>query len=373
MKRMPVVYKNTPLMPMKATRVNKFIANGTARIKYDRKLKLYYLELLVTPSGNCTQEIRLGIDPGSCFDGFSIVSKTNHHENYELIQRPKKGKNSIKSFKTRQAQNRRIRRSRLWHRPIRFDARNKTKLSPTIRANNDFRKWLILKLLRYYPISCVELEDVRFNHVEHKYGKYFSLVEQGKADMMHFIENVCGLQLVLCSGYETAALRKSLFGGVDLKNKKKDVKTFYSHCVDSYVLACAKEFVAGDAWDDVAPRIIVSAPKINKRVVFIEKVVKIRRCLTRLRKKYKDSCKYYRLKPGNQKEYYVNMSSKSNKCRVKLAQDHSNRPRNWEYLDHGKSERFKCNTAPYGGTIINGKSFFLNNGWYNRKLEVHNG
>ncbi len=44
-------------MPMKATRVRKFVESGKAKIRYDRKLKIHYLQLLVDPSGEETQEI----------------------------------------------------------------------------------------------------------------------------------------------------------------------------------------------------------------------------------------------------------------------------------------------------------------------------
>ena len=100
-------------MPMKSNRVNKFIESGKGKIRYDRKLKIHYLQLLVEPSGYRTQDITIGIDPGSSFDGFSVVSSDTHHINIELIQRAKKGKTSIKTLKKRQAETRRGRRSRL--------------------------------------------------------------------------------------------------------------------------------------------------------------------------------------------------------------------------------------------------------------------
>ena len=91
-------------------------------------------------------------------------------------------------------------------------------------------------------------------------------------------------------------------------------------------------------------------------------------CLTRLRKKYNDSKNYYKLLTGGIKEIYQNFSGKSNICRVKSVGEHSNHPKNWEYLDNGSAERFKCNTAPYGGTTLNNKSFFKNNEWNNRVI-----
>ena len=147
MKRIPVVFRGLPLMPMKASRARRFILNNKAKIVFDRKLNLHYLKLFVEPSGYMTQEIVLGIDPGSTFDGYSLLSKLFHHLNIEYIQRPKKGKNSIRSFKQRQCMNRRVRRCRLRHRPIRFINRTSNKLQPTIQANVNARKWVIEQLM----------------------------------------------------------------------------------------------------------------------------------------------------------------------------------------------------------------------------------
>ena len=205
-------------MPMKSTRVKKFIESGKGRIRYDRKLKIHYLQLLVDPSGEDTQEITLGLDPGSTFDGVSVVSSKYHHVNIELIQRPKKGKNAIKTFKVRQASNRRTRRSRLRHRRVRFDNRTSKKLVPTIQANVDFRKWLISKLIKIYPISRIVVEDVKFNHYENINGRAFSLVEQGKTELYNFIRSL-GIKLETYDGYDTKKLRVNSFG-VDLKVKE---------------------------------------------------------------------------------------------------------------------------------------------------------
>ena len=367
MLRMPVIYKDKPLMPMKATRVKKFVELGKAKIKYDRKLKIHYVQLLVDPSGIDIQEMTLGLDPGSTFDGVSVVSEQCHHINIELIQRPKKGKNAVTNFKARQASNRRVRRSRLKHRPIRFDNRTSDKLAPTIKANVDFRKWLILKLTKLFPISKVVIEDVRFNHYKSTKGKSFSHVEQGKTELYNFVKSL-GLELELYDGFNTKKLRVNSFG-TDPKCKAKDTKNFTAHCIDSFVLACNKEnkidYETGEILDEP---IITNQLDINKKVIFIEKIVKVRRCLTRLRKKYNDSKNYYHLLAGGVKEIYKNISGKKNICRIKPIGEHSNHPKNWEYLDNGRAEKFKCNTDPYGGNTLNGKSFFKNNEWNNRVI-----
>lgn len=175
--RLPVVYQGKPLMPMSPRRVRKYIASGKARMCYNRKLRVHYLELLAAPSGFNTQCITIGLDPGSSFDGFSVVSSEVHHLNVELIQRPKKGKNSIRSFKARQASNRRVRRCRLRHRRSRFEFRTHNRLPPTIQANVNFRKWLLARLVKIYPVTTIVVEDVRFNHAQDRNGRAFSLVE----------------------------------------------------------------------------------------------------------------------------------------------------------------------------------------------------
>ena len=373
MKRLPVRFKGKPLMPKTSSRVSKFVAEGRGKIRYNRKLKLHYLQLLVEPSGEDTQDITLGIDPGSTFDGLSVVSSKCHHCNYELIQRPKVGKNSIKSFKKRQSVNRRHRRTKLRHRPIRFDNRTSKKLPPTIQANVDFRKWIIGKLINYFPVSKIVVEDVRFNHYKSTKGKSFSLVEQGKTQLYKFIRNL-GIRLETYSGYDTKNLRVNSFG-YDTKIKTKGSQTFEAHCIDSFVLACNKTNLVDMNTGEVSGNqlIITNDLKIYKKVTFIEKIVKIRRCLTRIRKLYTSSSRleggnYYRKLKGGVKEVYNNYSGKSNIVRVKPKDEHSNHPKEWIYIDNGKDQRFKCSLAPYGGTRINGKSFLVKGEWQNRKV-----
>jgi len=373
MKRLPVRFEGRPLMPMKATRVNRFVAEGKGRIRYDRKINLHYLQLLVKPSGNEMQEITTALDLGSVFDGVTVTSDTCHHNNYELIQRQKQGKTSIKELKKRQAKNRRIRRLNLRHRPARFDNRTSPKLPPTIQANIDFRKWMITKLLQYFPITKIVVEDVKFNHYKSTKGKNFSLVEHGKTELYDFIRSL-GVKLETYNGYDTKNIRINSFG-YDPKIKTKNSQVFEAHCIDSFVLACNKtnlvDMNTGEVSDDQL--VITNNLTICKKVTFIEKIVKVRRCLITLRKLYTSKDRpgggnyYHKLKDGI-KEVYPNFSSKPNKCRIKLPGEHSNHPKNWIYINNGKDQRFKCRVTNYGGTRINGKSFFRYNEWQNRKI-----
>lgn len=350
--RLPTRYLGKALMPVKASRARRFIKSGKARIDFDRKLKLHYLTLLVEPSGLNLQEVSLGIDPGSTFDGFSIVSSKTHHLNIELVQRPKRGKNSVKAFKARQATNRRVRRSRLRHRPIRFSNRTKASLAPTIKANVDFREWLLVRLLRYFPISRVVVEDVKFNHFKSKRGSSFSNVELGKTRFYEFIKSL-ELELRLVPGFVTKLLRLREFK-VDPKLDDKGSKSFFAHCLDSFVLAKINNH---------------NSLELVTKTTFIEKLVKVRRALTRERALYKDKSKFYRLAKNGVKVYFKNISNKSNNCRVKLEGSHSNHPKSWIYLANPRSEKVKKNTARYGGTCLDGiKKFFVCNEWVNRDI-----
>lgn len=365
--RLPVKYAGIPLMPMKSRRVSKYIKLKLGRIRYDRKLKIHYLQLLVKPSSLNTQDITLGLDPGSSFDGISVVSNDTHHCNFELIQRSKRGKTAIKFFKARQSLNRRVRRSRLRHRPIRFNNRTKNKLAPTIKANVDFRKWLITKLLKIYPITKIVIEDVKFNHHKSTKGRSFSLVEQGKTELYNWIKTQ-GIQLELYEGFNTKKLRINSFGG-DPKSADKGSKTFEAHCIDSFVLACDKGFKFNEETGELFldEPVVLNNLIIAKKVKFIEKKIKMRRLLTLTRKRYKTACRYYRLAKGGVKNYYTNISSHRSLCRVKLDGEHSNHPKNWNFIDNGFAEKFKYNKTRYGGTVFNGiKKFYDNSEWLNR-------
>ena len=364
MKRIAVKYQGITLMPMKGSKAQKLVESGKAKIKYNREINEHYLVLLFKPTGVICQDITLGLDPGSTFDGFSVVSKRYHHLNAELIQRPKKGKNSIKFFKKRQAMNRLARRGRLRHRKIRFDFRTKEKLAPTIRANLEFRQWYIKQVMKLYPLTRCVIEDVRFNHYAKKDGKSFSHVELGKTKLYEFVK-ASGLSLELYEGHETHALRINSFGA-DPKVKKKDSKQFEAHCIDSFVLACDKAILV-DLEGNIkfGGPVILNDLKLNKRVTYIEKIVKVRRCLTRTRARYNESKNYYELKPGGIKQVVVKLGKK-NVCRVKPAGVHSNHPKQWITKVNDRAIRVKSNTAPYGGTRTNGKSFFKNQEWHNR-------
>lgn len=76
--RIPVISKtNQPLMPCKPAKARKLLRNGRANSKWS-KLGIFYIQLTFDPKSelNKNQNVVIGIDPGSRFDGYAVTSKT---------------------------------------------------------------------------------------------------------------------------------------------------------------------------------------------------------------------------------------------------------------------------------------------------------
>jgi hypothetical protein len=72
--RVPVVGKDgNPLMPTKASRARRWINEGQAVLKWSQ-LGMFYVQL-TADAGSETQDVGLGLDPGSQFDGIAVISK----------------------------------------------------------------------------------------------------------------------------------------------------------------------------------------------------------------------------------------------------------------------------------------------------------
>ena len=231
--RLPVVYKGKHYMPMRLARAKRLEIEKKCKIKYDTKLGISYIHLKYKPVSNHTQQINLGVDPGSHFDGFTLLSKKCHLVNFQLNHNK-----TVKSRMDSRRMYRHIRRSRLRNRKARFDSRTKKKLVPTIRSMFEYRKWMLNKLAYYYPIDMVIVEDVKYNHYDdkNKRGSSFSQVEIGKTELYQFIRSKFNI-LHTIPGWLTKNARIKLFGTPDPKLKDKGKHNFYAHCVDSYTIA----------------------------------------------------------------------------------------------------------------------------------------
>lgn len=254
-RRIPVVYKGQPLMPMRWGRAVKYVKLGKAKFRLHRKLGIKYLELLEKPCDMKTQTIVLGFDPGSVYDGFSVVSDQCHHENFELIHNK-----NIKKRMDKKRMYRRLRRGRLRNRPAKFGSRIKSKMVPTIRSMYNYRVWFIGQITKLYPISTIIYEKLKFNFYRKNYGKDATHVMTGITKLVEYF-HIKNLVVIEKSGEDTCSKRLKIFGE-DLKCEDKSEKSFFAHCIDSYSLALI---------------ILDNISRVNKKTRFINKLHFIRR------------------------------------------------------------------------------------------------
>lgn len=230
--RIPVVYQGKPLMPTRFSKAKRLVSEGKARWMYSKSLRLNYVELLEPPSGVEKQDVQLGFDPGSHFDGVSVSSERCNHLNIELIQKQKKPSLQVKARIKHRSSDRRLRRSRLRQRPARFNSRNSSKMCPTIRSMLEFRKHTVSQILKLFPISKAIFERVAYRG-PNQFS--FTQVHLGQSAFIDFLHSKIGI-VKQVKGYITKAKRIKLFGK-DLKTSDKGEESFFAHCLDSFSLS----------------------------------------------------------------------------------------------------------------------------------------
>lgn len=230
--RVPVLdSRKKPLMPTTSAKARILIKTGKAK-PYWNKLGIFCIILTreVEPDN---QQIAVGIDPGSSFEGWSVVG-TNTTILNGMSEAPTYIKKAVEVRRTM----RRARRHRnLRRREARFDnrLRNKSSLPPSTLARWNAKLRILNQLLKVLPISDVVVEDVQAKSKKNckKWNLCFSPIEAGKNWFYTEIRKL-GLKLYLKQGYETKILREKF----NLKkSSQKSKQTFGSHAVDAWVLA----------------------------------------------------------------------------------------------------------------------------------------
>jgi hypothetical protein len=219
-------------MPTKASRARRWMAQGKAIAKWS-KLGIFYIQL--TQDVGCrTQDIGLGLDPGSKYDGIAIVSPKEVLQT-GMTELPK-GITKKLQQRSNQRRNRRFRKCR--RRKQRFNNRSRDKnwLAPSQKSKIEFKLTIIAGLRNLYPINKCVVEDVRFNHYQKRWGKYFSTVEIGKTLLYDKLSKWFG-RLQLMSGVVTAKLRTT-YDVPKCTDKRKRVVE--SHAIDALVIIADK-------------------------------------------------------------------------------------------------------------------------------------
>jgi hypothetical protein len=113
-------------------------------------------------------------------------------------------------------------------------------LPPSTRARWQIKLNIIKFLKKLYPITDVVIEDIKAKTIKgknHKWNKYFSPIEVGKAWLYGEVSKFA--KLTLKQGFDTSVKREFL--GLK-KTSQKMAEVFNAHCVDSWTLA---SFITG--------------------------------------------------------------------------------------------------------------------------------
>lgn len=256
--RVPVLHLDgTPLMPCKPAKACKLLKARKAT-KHWTKEGIFYIQL-TWGSTKHTQEICLGIDPGSKYDGYAILTDKEIVTTGMAILPDIKKKIDNRRIMRRGRRQRKTRRRKC--KPM--DSKKEGWISPSQKAKVEFRLLLLSKYLKLYPITCYAVEDVKFNHYKKRWGKYFSTVEIGKTILYTELEKLG--ELFKFAGYQTKEFRDR--EGLE-KSSNKSKLSFESHAVDAAVLASE---VIGYTGDFTVPEFLVfKRPNLRRRSLHVQ-------------------------------------------------------------------------------------------------------
>src|SRR5450759_4413153 len=232
--RIPVVdTRGVALMPCTPAKARHLLKSGKARPKRN-KLGLFYVQLSYQQEPD-NQALVVGIDPGSKFEGFSVVGSRETVTNL-MVEAPTHVKDAVAIKRTM----RRARRFRKWRRPKRSDNRltGKKRLPPSTRSRWEAKARVVRHLLTVLPLTDAVVEDVQAVTRVGKGGKWnhaFSPVQVGKEHLYRRLGEM-GLTLHLCQGWQTKEWRDA--HGLK-KSTSKSKQSFDSHAVDGWVLAAS--------------------------------------------------------------------------------------------------------------------------------------
>ena len=232
--RIPVVdTRGIPLMPCTPAKARHLFKSGKARPKRN-KLGVFYVQLCYEQEPD-NQPLVAGIDPGSRFEGYSVVG--SHETVLNLMgEAPDHVKAAVETRRTM----RRARRFRKWRRPKRFHNRlnRRQRIPPSTRSRWEAKARVIVQVNKILPVTDVVVEDVQARTRTGKgrtWNSSFSPVQVGKAHLYGLLREM-GFTVHLKEGWQTKALREHY--GLK-KTRSKSKASFDSHAVDAWVLAAS--------------------------------------------------------------------------------------------------------------------------------------
>jgi len=224
------------LMPTVPSRARRWIKQGKAISFWDHGI--FCIRLTFEPSGRETQQIAVGIDPGSKKEGYTVKSQAHTYLNIQA--------DAVTWVKEAVKTRREMRRARRFRKtPCRKNRHNRARggLPPSTKARWQWKLRLCNWLYRLFPITNFIVEDISAKTIgKRKFDATFSPLQVGKDWFYGELGKLGKLQLR--SGWETKLLREEL--GLK-KTKDKSAEKWTAHCIDSWTLAWYS------VWGDTVP------------------------------------------------------------------------------------------------------------------------
>ncbi len=223
----PVQDKNgRPLMPCHPARARELVRKGRAVRRFSKGI--FYIRLL-DREGGMTQEVAVGIDPGSKKEGFTVKSEAHTFLNIQAD-----AVTWVKDAVKTRRDMRKKRRSR--NTPCRQPRSNRSVgkwLAPSTRSRWGWKLRIANWLSKLYPVSHFVVEDIKARTTgQRKWDVSFSPLEYGKTWFYEELRKTAPVDTN--SGWDTKQMRDA--AGLK-KSKNKMAVSFDSHCVDSWVMA----------------------------------------------------------------------------------------------------------------------------------------
>ena len=251
MQRVPVLSTcGLPLMPTKASRARRMVAEGKATSHWS-DIGIYYIKLTTEASDNNTQLIAVGVDPGKLFSGIAVQSSkytlcSFHLElPFLLVKERMETRKMLRRGRRSRRFNRKLPYHLRNHRQKRFSNRRKSKLPPSIRANRQLELRVITEISKLYPVGVIVYEYVKAAGT-----KSFSPVMVGQKWMINQCKKI--ENTVIKYGYDTSNMREHL--GLVKEKVHKGRRTPETHAIDGIALACTQflsygtDYHTGKCW-----------------------------------------------------------------------------------------------------------------------------
>lgn len=233
--RVPVVdSQGKPVMPCQPAKARHLLKSGQAKPRRD-KLGIFYIQLIYVIEQPNNQSLVIGIDPGSSYEGYSVVGNQDTVLNI-MAEAPTHVKDAVE---VRRNMRRARRHRKTWRRPIRSNRLcHQIRIPPSTRSRWEAKARIVAHLCKILPLTDVIVEDVQATTRKGKGGQWnsqFSPIQVGKEHLYYLLQKL-GLELHKNEGHQTAELRTRY--GLK-KSKSKSRQAFDSHCVDSWVMAAS--------------------------------------------------------------------------------------------------------------------------------------